>query len=63
MTDTETLYEALASHLDTLGPEAAPLFLAKVALAMGHALGDTARALAILDDCAQDLGTRPDPMP
>jgi hypothetical protein len=54
-TNVETLYEALATHLDTVGEANAALYLAKVALAMGQALGDTEAALAILQDCTHDL--------
>jgi hypothetical protein len=56
MSDAEPLYDALAAHIDAVGEDATPLFLAKAALALGHALGDPERALAILSDCAQDLG-------
>jgi hypothetical protein len=59
MSDTERLYDALATKIDAVGPEAAPLYLAKVALALGHALGDTEAALAILEDCAKDLTREP----
>ena len=56
MTDIEAVYEALATPLDRLGPEAAPLFLAKLPLALAQALNDPARALALID-----LAARPDP--
>ena len=56
MPDLEDVYEALARQIDRAGPEAAPLFLAKTALALAEALGDPARALALIALCA-----RPDP--
>lgn len=55
MSPAEPIYEALADHLDTLGEAQAPLFLAKAALALAHALGDAGAALDILRDCAMDL--------
>lgn len=55
MSDPEPIYDALAAHLDAVGEAATPLFLAKAALALGHALGDPERALALLADCACDL--------
>ncbi|MCL4675798.1 MAG: hypothetical protein KJZ59_07205 [Pararhodobacter sp.] len=53
--DIEPLYDSLARLVDAAGPEKAPLVLAKVALALGHALNDTPRAMAIVADCAEDL--------
>jgi hypothetical protein len=59
MNTPEPIYDSLALHIDAAGPTLAPLFLAKAALALGHALGDTDRALAILEDCAKDLTREP----
>ncbi|MCB1405140.1 MAG: hypothetical protein KDK01_02480 [Rhodobacteraceae bacterium] len=53
--DIEPLYDLLARHIDAAGPQMTPLFLAKVALALGHALNDTPRALAIVTACAKNL--------
>ncbi len=53
--DLETLYEALALAVDAVGEEKSELFLAKVALALGHALGDIAAATAIVERCTADL--------
>ena len=54
----EPIYDALAAHLDTLGEARAPLFLAKAALALAQALGDTDMALSILRECSKDLESR-----
>ncbi|WP_323034722.1 hypothetical protein [Pararhodobacter sp.] len=51
----EDIYAALALHLDAVGPQNAEIYLAKVALAMAQALGDTGAALAILQECTHDL--------
>lgn len=56
-TDVEALYAALALHIDDVGVENTERYLAKAALALARALGDTEAALAILQDCIQDLGT------
>ncbi|MCB1389281.1 MAG: hypothetical protein KDK12_09130 [Rhodobacteraceae bacterium] len=56
MTTAEPLYDSLAAHLDALGEAQAPLYLAKAALALAQALGDTDRALGILRECAKDMG-------
>ena len=58
MTSAELLYDALAAHLDDLGEAKAPLFLAKAALALAQALGDTERAMGIIRECSKDLETR-----
>jgi len=38
--DFETAYEALATAIDTAGPEREALFLTRLALVLGHELGD-----------------------
>ena len=40
--DLETAYEALATAIDTAGAEREALFLTKLALVLGHELGDVA---------------------
>jgi len=40
--DFEIAYEALASAIDTAGPEREALFLTRLALVLGHELGDIA---------------------
>ena len=55
MSRAEPLYDALARTLDTVGPDAAPLYLAKLALALAQELGDTERALDLIRECSKDL--------
>ena len=38
--DFETAYETLAMAIDTAGPEREALFLTRLALVLGHELGD-----------------------
>lgn len=52
----EDVYEALARGIDDVGARQAEVYLAKVCLALAHALDDPARAVAIADDCKADLG-------
>lgn len=40
--DVEAAYEALAMAIDSAGPEREALFLTKLALVLGHELGDIA---------------------
>ena len=40
--DFETAYETLATAIDTAGPEREALFLTRLALVLGHELGDIA---------------------
>jgi len=40
--DLETAYEALATAIDTAGEKHEALFLTKLALVLGHELGDVA---------------------
>ncbi|WOH48139.1 hypothetical protein [Bradyrhizobium sp. sBnM-33] len=40
--DFETAYETLAMAIDTAGPEREALFLTRLALVLGHELGDIA---------------------
>jgi hypothetical protein len=40
--DFEVAYEALAMAIDSAGPEREALFLTKLALVLGHELGDIA---------------------
>ena len=57
--DFETAYESLATAIDSAGPEREALFLTRLALLLGHELGDIAAfrkaisaALEGLDDQA-----------
>jgi len=40
--DFETAYETLATAIDQAGPEREALFLTRLALVLGHELGDVA---------------------
>ncbi len=40
--DFETAYEALATAIDSAGPEREALFLTRLVLVLGHELGDIA---------------------
>ena len=40
--DFETAYESLATAIDSAGPEQEALFLTRLALLLGHDLGDIA---------------------
>ncbi|THD72856.1 DUF2783 domain-containing protein [Thalassobius vesicularis] len=52
--DLETIYEALAQGIDTAG-EHAPVYLAKVALALAETLNDAPAALKIIADAQANL--------
>lgn len=52
MADIEDVYETLALNIDRVGEAATPLFLARAALALAQALGDPARAMAIIEAAA-----------
>ena len=41
--DFETAYETLATAIDAAGPERESLFLTRLALVLGHELGDISR--------------------
>ena len=49
--DLETVYEALATGIDAVGPEQAQVYLAKIALALADALNDPPATLAIITEC------------
>lgn len=49
--DLETVYEALATGIDAVGPEQAQVYLAKIALALADALNDSPATLAIIAEC------------
>jgi len=52
----EDTYEALAESLDALPEDQAPVYLAKVCLALAKELGDHGRALEIIGECRAHLG-------
>ena len=62
--DFETAYETLATAIDQAGPEREALFLTRLALVLGHELGDiTAFGNAIktaLDGLDQDPARKAD---
>ncbi|MDP5349315.1 MAG: hypothetical protein NWQ32_13120 [Paracoccaceae bacterium] len=55
----ETVYEALAEAIDateaTAGQSATPVYLAKLVLALAHALDDPALVTRLIDQCRSDL--------
>ncbi|MEX0287315.1 MAG: hypothetical protein AB3N23_22130 [Paracoccaceae bacterium] len=53
--DLETVYDALAQAIDTVGPEQAELYLAKLALALVEDLGDADRSLQVIAECTTGL--------
>lgn len=57
--DLEQVYERLAAAIDAVGPERESLFLAKLALALAHELGDRDAALACIEKARQDLDETP----
>lgn len=68
MTDSaiETIYDALATAIDTVGPAQSEVLLAKIALVLAQQLNDPQTALRIIADCQRGLGntgwaTRLDP--
>ena len=53
--ELEQVYAALAAAIDRAGPENEALFLAKLALALAHRLGDRAAAEAAIAEALLDL--------
>ncbi|MBV8911493.1 MAG: hypothetical protein JOZ05_00480 [Acetobacteraceae bacterium] len=53
--DMETLWERLAEAIEQAGPERDRLMLAKLALLFADALGDAARAAALIQSAMEDL--------
>ena len=55
----EAVYEALAEAIDateaTAGQSATPVYLAKLVLALAHALDDPARVNQLIDQCRSDI--------
>jgi hypothetical protein len=51
----ETVYDALATAIDRVGQDKAPLFLVKLALLNAQALGDPALFQKHLDQALQNL--------
>ena len=57
--EIEEIYDALATAIDeteaAAGPSATPVYLAKLALALAHALNDPAQAQRLIAECRQGL--------
>lgn len=53
--ELEQVYDALAAAIDRAGPANEALFLAKLALALAHRLGDRTAAEAAIAEALQDL--------
>ena len=53
--DLERVYECLAEAIDRAGPGSEALFLTKLALALGHKLGDAAAFEDAIAIALQDL--------
>jgi hypothetical protein len=55
----EAIYEALATAIDATeaaaGPAATPVYLAKLVLALAHAMDDPDRVMTLIEDCRQGL--------
>ena len=55
----ESIYEALAQAIDATeaaeGQSATPVYLAKLVLALAHALDDPDRVLALIASCREGL--------
>ena len=55
----EAVYEALAVAIDTTeattGQSATPVYLAKLVLALAHAMDDPAKVMQLIDQCRNDL--------
>jgi hypothetical protein len=51
----EKVYDALAQAIDSVGPEAETMFLAKLALALAYRLDDDGAVIECIAIAAQDL--------
>jgi hypothetical protein len=55
----EAIYEALATAIDTTeataGPAATPVYLAKLVLALAHAMDDPDQVITLIKECRQGL--------
>ena len=55
----EAIYEALATAIDATeaaaGPAVTPVYLAKLVLALAHAMNDPDKVTALIEDCRQGL--------
>jgi hypothetical protein len=55
LTDLEALWVELAEAIDRAGPEREKLFLAKLALLMGNAIGDAEIVRDLIEAALKDL--------
>ena len=53
--DFESAYEALAMAIDSAGPEREALFLTRLALLLGHELGDISAFRKAIKTALEDL--------
>ncbi len=53
--DLESYWASLATAVDAAGPDREKLFLAKLALLLGHEIGDPARLAALVAAALADL--------
>jgi hypothetical protein len=53
--DFETAYEALATAIDSAGPQREALFLTRLALVLGHELGDVTTFRKAIKSALEDL--------
>ena len=53
--DFESAYEALAMAIDSAGPEREALFLTRLALVLGHELGDISAFRRAIKTALEDL--------
>ncbi|OZB19905.1 MAG: hypothetical protein B7X55_02080 [Rhodobacterales bacterium 34-62-10] len=55
----EAIYEELAKAIDmteaAAGPAATPVYLAKLVLALAHAMDDPDKVMALITECRQGL--------
>lgn len=54
-TDIETVYDALAAQIDSVGPEKSELFLIKLALLISHELSDANSVIQLIDYAKRNL--------
>jgi hypothetical protein len=54
--DLEAAYEALATAIDMAGEQREALFLTRLALVLGHELGDIAAFRSAIRTALEDLG-------
>ena len=55
--NVETMYEAIAKDMDTVGSQHSELFLAKPALLLGRGINGVERVLKLIDSAKQHLET------